>query len=245
MIDGQKVSKIGMNDALEMIKGAVNTDITLQIERNNTLFMKTLTRKKVAPEAIKMDILRMKHNKKIGYIRLQSFIESTPNELYIALVKDKKEYDMLVIDLRNNPGGLIKSAIQVMEMLSSKGDTLMYMTDKNSKKEIKSSKNGVLNTFDKQIYVLQNKYTASASEILSSYLRHKNAIIIGETSYGKGSAQRTYTLPDGDFVKLTFSLWYDASGKSIDNQGIKPDIEIIDKTPFDDNDMLMDYILEL
>ncbi|MBC7196150.1 MAG: peptidase S41, partial [Deferribacterales bacterium] len=164
----------------------------------------------------------------IAYVRLTSFKEDASNEIKDALKKLSKEnYKGIVLDLRNNPGGLLTEAVNVSNLFLPSGKTVVFTKDRDGKEN--HLKTSAFNDFDSKtpLVVLINEGSASASEIVAGALQdYKRAIIIGQTSFGKASVQTIIPLADGSAIKLTTARYYTPNGRSIQGVGIKPDIEI-------------------
>lgn len=166
-----------------------------------------------------------------AYVKITSFIENTGRDLEKALIdheKNSKGVKGLVIDLRRNPGGLLDQAIRVSDLFLPEGKIVSTIGREKSKEEIVyASKKARFTNFP--LIVLMNEYSASASEIVAGALQdNKRAIIMGERSFGKGSVQSVVKLGDGSGLKLTVARYYTPSGKSIQAEGITPDIELQD-----------------
>lgn len=169
-----------------------------------------------------------------GYIRLTSFIENSAPEIEKALKqiqKDHKEIKGLIIDLRRNPGGLLDQAIKISDFFLEQGVIVSTIgRNKREKEVVHAKKDGTYSGFP--IIVLINEYSASASEILAGALQdNKRALVMGQQSFGKGSVQSVVKLGDGSGLKLTVARYYTPSGKSIQAEGIKPDVMIEDVDP--------------
>ncbi|HEX3755154.1 MAG TPA: S41 family peptidase [Rhizomicrobium sp.] len=226
-VDGQPIAGMSQDDAINKMRGPAGTKITLTILREGEKkpFDVTLTR-----AVVQVDAATWRREGDIGYIRLPGFNEQTADGLEKAVRELKKQIGPgvkgYILDLRNNPGGLLDQAVQVSddflpsgEIVSTRGrhpeDTLRY-----------DAKPGDI-TDGKPVVVLINAGTASASEIVSGALQdHKRATIIGMTSFGKGSVQTILPLEGGGALRLTTARYYTPSGHSIQAQGIIPDIQV-------------------
>jgi len=231
---GDYIVKIGKNqvqgkslmEAVKLMRGPVGTSIDLTIRRKNVkkpLEFK-ITRKIIQVQSVSSEIISKEKN--IGYIRLKSFNENSDNQFLKSIKKFEKNSKIksYIIDLRNNPGGLLTQAINITdfflddgEIVSTKGrnisETRKFFARRGD--EIKG----------KPIIILINNGSASASEIFAGALKdHKRAIILGENSYGKGSVQSIIPLRNGGGMRLTISKYYLPSGKSISEVGVTPDI---------------------
>ena len=218
-IDGKTVNGLPLSDVAALVKGPENTFVQITILRNKDKFIKKVMRKEIKIKTVKSSM-----DKNIGYIQIVSFSEDTAQEFMDAYT-DLQNQGMqgLVLDLRNNPGGLLGACVDIAKNLVPKGD-IVSIVDKDGNKEVYSSD---LEQVQYPVAVLINKNSASASEILSGAIQDtKSGVIIGETSYGKGSVQTILPMMDDDAVKLTIAKYYTPSGRSIDGVGITPDIEV-------------------
>ena len=224
-VDGTPAKEITISEIVKKIKGPKGTSVTLTILRKGSpkpIDFK-LVRNVIPIESVKYIML----NSKYGYVRIYNFTEKTTYDLEDALDKlesGETEFKGLIMDIRDNPGGLLPQAIGVSELfleegtiLSIKGrlekHTQIYNAHKNEKKR------------DYPIIVLINGGSASASEIVAGALQdNKRALVLGTTSFGKGSVQTVKTMRDGSGLKFTIARYYTPSGRSIQAKGIKPDI---------------------
>jgi carboxyl-terminal processing protease len=231
-----------------MLRGLVGTKVKLGIAREgeDEPLEITITRAIITVEAVKF---RSEGN--VGYIKLISFSEQAEKGIKKAIKNLKSEIgsDKLIgyiLDLRNNPGGLLGQSIAVTDSFLNSGE--IVSTKGRDKSDIGSFKasNGDL-TNNKPIIVLINRGSASASEIVAGALQdHKRAIIIGEQSYGKGSVQTVFPLNDKSAIRLTTALYYTPSGDSIHKVGITPDIEILnDRNSENKIDNQLNHALDL
>ncbi|WP_028950206.1 S41 family peptidase [Sulfurihydrogenibium subterraneum] len=223
-IDGEPTDKMTLFQAVKKMRGKPGTKVTLTIFRKGVEkpFKVELVRDIIKVKSVKTKELE---NGKIGYIRLTQFQENSAEEFEKAL-KSFKNKEGIIIDLRNNPGGLLTSAVSIADMLLPKGKLIVYTQgrDPKNREEFYSQSEPVV---DKKIpiAVIVNKGSASASEILTGALKDNNrAIIVGDTTFGKASVQTLIPLPDGAGVKLTVAHYYTPNGNLIMNKGITPDI---------------------
>ena len=223
-IDGEPTDKMTLFQAVKKMRGKPGTKVTLTIFRKGIEkpFKVELVRDIIKVKSVKTKELE---NGKIGYIRLTQFQENSAEEFEKAL-KSFKNKEGIIIDLRNNPGGLLTSAVSIADMLLPKGKLIVYTQgrDPKNREEFYSQSEPVV---DKKIpiAVIVNKGSASASEILTGALKDNNrAIIVGDTTFGKASVQTLIPLPDGSGVKLTVAHYYTPNGNLIMNKGITPDI---------------------
>lgn len=219
-VDGVPVTQMAFDEVATHVRGQAGTDVVLTIMRDNANQDITITRDNIKLKTVGHKML----DNNIGYIQIVSFSEDTANEFNEAY-NDLKNQGMkaLVLDLRNNPGGLLTTCVEIAKKLVPKGE-IVSIVDKQGNKETYSSS---LETPEYPLAVLINKNSASASEILSGAIQDTKAgTIIGNTSYGKGSVQTILPMFEDDAVKLTIAKYYTPSGRSIDGTGITPDIEI-------------------
>ncbi|WP_302487182.1 S41 family peptidase [uncultured Megamonas sp.] len=219
-VDGVSVKEMAFDEVAAHVRGEVGTNVVLTIMRNNTNQDITITRDNIKLKTVGHKML----DNNIGYIQIVSFSEDTANEFNDAY-NDLKNQGMkaLVLDLRNNPGGLLTTCVEIAQKLVPKGE-IVSIVDKQGNKETYTSS---LEAPEYPLVVLINKNSASASEILSGAIQDTKAgTIIGNTSYGKGSVQTILPMFEDDAVKLTIAKYYTPSGRSIDGIGITPDIEI-------------------
>ncbi len=219
---------MSLMEAVKLMRGKPGTKITIWIMRKGWQKPKpfTITRAIIKIKSVKYRIL----NGTIGYIRLATFQATSPSEFKKALKKvlSHKNLEGLIIDLRNNPGGLLDTAVEISDYFLPKGDLIVYtkgrIPDSNEKFY---AENPPMVSTKIPIVVLVNQGTASAAEILTGALRYNDrAIVVGEKTFGKGSVQTLYPLEMGYAVKLTTAKYYMPNGKCIDGKGIVPDIKV-------------------
>ena len=221
-IDNTSVGYENYSEAIELIRGKENTQVNLTIYSPTTKETKDVkvTRKSISVPTVAHTVLK----DNIGYIKISGFEEVT-YEQYANAYNDlkKKGVKSLIIDLRDNPGGLVDSVAKVADDIIPKG-IMTYTEDKKGKKEYIYSKDGEL---DMPLVVLVNGGSASASELLSGAIQDTGkGTIVGENTYGKGVVQTTYSMNDGSAVKITTAKYYTPKGVCIDGIGIKPDVVV-------------------
>jgi carboxyl-terminal processing protease len=215
-------------DAVKLMRGPVGSSIDLTIRRKKVkkpLEFK-ITRKIIQVQSVSSEIISK--NKNLGYIRLKSFNENSDKQFLKSLKKFEKNTKIkgYVIDLRNNPGGLLTKAINITDFFLNDGEIVSTKGRNVSETRKFFAKRGD-ETNGKPVIVLINYGSASASEIFAGALKdHKRAIILGENSYGKGSVQSIIPLRNGGGIRLTISKYYLPSGKSISEVGVTPDIVV-------------------
>ena len=225
-IDDEQVQGKSLMEAVKLMRGPVGTSINLTVRRKNIkkpLEFK-ITRKIIEVQSVSSEVISNKKN--IGYIRLKSFNENSDNQFLKSVKKFEKNSKIkgYVIDLRNNPGGLLTQAINITDFFLDDGEIVSTKGRKISETRKFFARKGD-EIKGKPIVVLINNGSASASEIFAGALKdHKRAIILGENSYGKGSVQSIIPLRNGGGMRLTISKYYLPSGKSISEVGVTPDI---------------------
>ena len=225
-IGEEQVQGKSLMEAVKLMRGPVGTSIDLTVRRKNVkkpLEFK-ITRKIIEVQSVSSKIISEEKN--IGYIRLKSFNENSDNQFLKSVKKFEKNSKIkgYVIDLRNNPGGLLTQAINITDFFLDDGEIVSTKGRKISETRKFFARKGD-EIKGKPIVVLINNGSASASEIFAGALKdHKRAIILGENSYGKGSVQSIIPLRNGGGMRLTISKYYLPSGKSISEVGVTPDI---------------------
>lgn len=227
-VDGLPTGPMTMNDVLLHLRGEVGTPVTLSILRgSNIKFDVTLIRALIEVPTVKYGMIE---GSKTGYVRLIQFTPETASRLQVAIDFFKSsDYKGLIVDLRDNPGGLITSAVDVANKFISQGpivSTKSRLLFENH--QFTSSKDTTTVNTDIPIVVLINKGSASASEIVSGALKDYHiAYLVGERTYGKGSVQQVIPLSNTDGIKLTMARYYTPSDVNIDKIGIPPDLEVL------------------
>ncbi len=227
-LDEKPVKGMTLADAVKIMRGKPGSDITLTVirEGEGAPLKVTITRDIIKVQSVKSRILEEGY----GYLRISSFQSPTGEALKAAVKKlkeeNKKELKGVVLDLRNNPGGVLNAAVSVSDAFLESG--LIVYTEgriENSEMKFNASPDDVLN--GAPMVVLINAGSASASEIVAGALQdHKRAVIMGEKSFGKGSVQTILPTSNGGAVKLTTARYYTPSGRSIQAEGIEPDIKL-------------------
>jgi carboxyl-terminal processing protease len=225
-IDNVQVQGKSLSEAVDLMRGLVGTDIELTVRRRGVKKALTfnITREIIEVQSVKSDLLE----NNIGYIRLTSFNDNSSNQIkkQIKKLKENENLKAFILDLRNNPGGLLSQAIKISDFFLDNGEIVSTKSRKKSDNRKWFARRGDI-TEGKTLVVLINYGSASASEIVAGALKdHKRAIIIGEKSYGKGSVQSIIPLKNKGAIRLTVSKYYLPSGKSISEVGVKPDIEV-------------------
>ncbi|MBR2299170.1 MAG: S41 family peptidase [Alphaproteobacteria bacterium] len=227
-IDGETVIGLNLNEAVAKMRGKIGTKVKLSIRREGEKpFDVTLKRQEIKIQSVKTDI----KEDDILYIRISSFTEDNDKAIKKAYADvSKKLGDKLaglVIDVRNNPGGLLDQAIAVSDLFLDKGE-IVSTRSRNEQDNVKYSAHAGDISNGLPIVVIINEGSASASEIVAGALQdHHRAIILGEKSFGKGSVQTVVPLGDFGAMRLTTARYYTPSGRSIQAKGIEPDIEVL------------------
>jgi len=225
-INDIQVQGKSLSEAVDLMRGPVGSGIELTIRRrgNKKALIFNVVREVIQIQSVKADLLE----KNIGYIRLTSFNENSGKQIEQEIKKLEKNEAVksYILDLRNNPGGLLSQAIKISDFFLDNGEIVSTKSRKASENRKWFAKNGDL-TNGKTLVVLINYGSASASEIVAGALKdHKRAILIGENSFGKGSVQSIIPLKNDGAIRLTIAKYYLPSGKSISEVGVSPDIEI-------------------
>ncbi|MDC0124870.1 S41 family peptidase [Candidatus Pelagibacter sp.] len=225
-IDNVQVQGKSLSEAVDLMRGLVGTDIELTVRRRGVKKALTfnITRKIIEVQSVKSDLLE----NNIGYIRLTSFNDNSSNQIKkkIKKLKENENLKAFILDLRNNPGGLLSQAIKISDFFLENGEIVSTKSRKKSENRKWFARKGDI-TDGKTLVVLINYGSASASEIVAGALKdHKRAIILGKNSYGKGSVQSIIPLKNKGAIRLTVAKYYLPSGKSISEVGVRPDIEV-------------------
>ena len=225
-IDDTQVQGKSLIEAVELMRGPVGSGIELTVRRGGVKKALTFTiiREIIQIQSVKSDLIE----ENIGYVRLTSFNENSAEQIKkkIKELEKNKKIKAYILDLRNNPGGLLSQAIKISDFFLNDGEIVATKSRQVSENRKWFANQGDL-TNGKSLIVLINYGSASASEIVAGALKdHKRAILIGENSYGKGSVQSIIPLKNKGAIRLTVAKYYLPSGKSISEVGVSPDIEV-------------------
>ena len=225
-INDTQVQGKSLSEAVDLMRGPVGSSIELTVRRRGEKKALTfnITREIIEIQSVKSELLE----ENIGYIRLTSFNENSSDQIekQIKKLKKNKNLNSFILDLRNNPGGLLNQAIRISDFFLENGEIVSTKSRKKSDNRKWFAKKGDI-TDGKTLLVLINYGSASASEIVAGALKdHKRAIVVGENSYGKGSVQSIIPLKNRGAIRLTVAKYYLPSGKSISEVGVRPDIEV-------------------
>jgi len=234
-LDGEAVMGMNLNDAVERMRGAPGSEITLEIRRKNEkeLLTFTLARAEIKVASVRTEML----SGDVGYVRITQFQEHTGSELATAIEDWRAKGDLngIILDLRNNPGGVLDAAVEVVDSFVSQG-LIVYTKGRTPSAEVSYSATNHTAAGSVPVVVLINGGSASASEIVAGALQdHQRAVIVGTQSFGKGSVQSVLPITEDRAVKLTTARYFTPNGRSIQAQGIKPDIwvEQSEVTPYE------------
>tara|TARA_E500000331_G_scaffold237975_1_gene228335 strand:+ start:3075 stop:4217 length:1143 start_codon:yes stop_codon:yes gene_type:complete len=225
-IDGKQVQGKSLMEAVKLMRGPVGSETMLTVRRKGKKQAIEFKVKRAIIEVKSVDAKILGDKKDIGYIKLKSFNENSDEQFVekIKVFESKNKLKGYILDLRNNPGGLLSQAINIADVFLEKGE----IVSTKGRKIIETRKFFARPGDDvkgKPVIVIINKGSASASEIVAGALKdHKRAILLGETTYGKGSVQAVIPLKNGGGMRLTISKYYLPSGKSISEVGVTPDI---------------------
>ena len=248
-IENEQVQGKTLMEAVKLMRGPVGTSIELTIRRKGIKKPLTFKVKRQIIEVKSVESKLLGEKKDIGYVKLKSFNENSDKQ-FIKEIKNYEKQKIVgyIIDLRNNPGGLLNQAVSITDFFLEKGEIVSTKGRRISetRKFFARAGDGVKG---KPIIVLINNGSASASEIFAGALKdHKRAIILGENSYGKGSVQSIIPLKNGGGIRLTISKYYLPSGKSISEVGVSPDIIVEEQSQFkldSEKDNQLNYAIKL
>ena len=248
-INDTQVQGKSLTEAVDLMRGPIGSGIELTVRRRGEkkAIVFNIVREIIQIQSVKADLLE----KNIGYIRLTSFNENSGEQIRkkIKELEKNKKTKAYILDLRNNPGGLLSQAIKISDFFLDNGEIVSTKGRKTSENRRWFAKKGDL-TSGKTLIVLINYGSASASEIVAGALKdNKRAILLGETSYGKGSVQSIIPLKNDGAIRLTVAKYYLPSGKSISEVGVTPDIEINEESDDfrikTDTDNQLNYAIKL
>ncbi|MBI4652836.1 S41 family peptidase [Candidatus Kuenenbacteria bacterium] len=248
-IDNLDTTNMILEEAVNKIRGKNGTQVVLTIKRNDFLEFKeiTITRAKIHIQSVKLEPIE--NHKEIAYLKIRQFNENIKSEFREAINKILSQEEKpkgIIIDLRNNPGGLLDASVDIANYWLPRDIVVVKEKFDGQEKEYKTLDNPILDKF--QTIILINQGSASASEIFAGALQdYKKATIVGERTFGKGCVQKVEDLRGGSMLKLTIADWLTPLGRRINDKGIDPDIKI-EMTPKDyeqDKDPQMEKAIEL
>ncbi len=226
-INGKPTKNMSLMEAVKLLRGPKGTKVTISILRKGWTELKdiTLVRDVIPIKSVRYRTVEPGY----GYVRISNFQEKTPRELVKALEaleKENKPLKGLIIDLRNNPGGLLDAAVKVADEFIDHG-LIVYTEGRIKQQNMRFEATPNRRKHPYPIAVLVNEGSASASEIVAGALQdHRRAIIVGMPTFGKGSVQTIIPLPDGSAIRITTAQYYTPSGRSIQAKGIEPDVVV-------------------
>jgi len=237
-LDGEAVMGMTLSDAVDRMRGEPGSEITLEVRRKNEkeLLTFTLERAEIKVASVRTETL----SGGIGYIRITQFQEKTGPDLNKAIEKwtrAEEPLNGLILDLRNNPGGVLDAAVEVSDAFINDG-LIVYTQGRAMNSELRFSATAKTAAASIPVVVLINGGSASASEIVAGALQdHKRAVIVGTRSFGKGSVQSVLPITDDEAIKLTTARYFTPNGRSIQAQGIEPDIRVeqSEVTPYENS----------
>ena len=223
-IDDTSTEGLDINDAVNLIRGPVDTDVKLTVRRDVETLEFTVTRAIIALPVVRHDI-RQEGGQTIGYIRLSQFSSRAAEEMQAAIEDlEAANVDGYVLDLRSNPGGLLFSSTEIARMFIDRGD-IVSVADREGERDVISASGSAIS--DKPMAVLVNGASASASEILAGALQDSDrGIVVGSQTFGKGSVQSVHPLSGGSGLAVTIARYRTPSGRDINHMGIEPDVKV-------------------
>ena len=230
-INGESAKGMSIVEATTRIRGEIGSEVKFSVARDGAPKLIDFKMKRVSIDvkSVKSELLEEKY----AYVKLNHFQEKTAQEVKAALKKmeGKRKIAGMILDLRNNPGGLLDEAVDTVNLFVDKGPIVSTIGRNQEEKDVKDAKSGIART-DFPMVVLVNGSSASAAEIVSGALKdHKRALVAGSRTFGKGSVQTVIPLADDVGLKLTIARYYTPSGVSIQAKGIEPDIQLDDIDP--------------
>ena len=226
-IEDDSTLDISLTEAVSRLRGKIGSTVNLTIFREE---LEAPLLVKIVRDIIKVQSVKKKiYKADIGYIKIRNFAKTTSKDLDIALAYlESKNITKLILDLRNNPGGLLNQAVEVTDRFLENENLIVYTKGRTEDQNMRFTTDDKINRTKHPMIILVNGGSASASEIVASAVKdYKRGTLIGETTYGKGTVQTWINLADNrGSVRITFARWVGPLGVSIDGQGIEPDIEI-------------------
>ncbi len=223
-IDGKPLKGLSIENTVKLIRGKKGTKVVLGIVRDEELLKVSLIRDKIEINVVDSRINNTIEGAKIGYLRLKQFNAKSPKEMSLSISKLEKQKPFgYVLDLRSNPGGLLEASIEIARQWINTGVIVSTKT-KDGITDIRKGKNRALT--NRPVVVLIDEGSASASEILSGAIKENDrGVLVGKKTFGKGLVQSVRSLPDGSGLTVTVAKYLTPSGKDINKNGIKPDIQ--------------------
>lgn len=220
-VDTTSTKGLDLKDVANLIRGKIGTYVKLTVLRGDKTRIVNVVRDEIKIKSIRTEKL----DNNIAYIKLISFISQNADDEMEDAVKNASDASAIILDLRNNHGGLLPNAISISNIFIDRGAIIVSIIDRNGNKQDFHSLTKSIS--DKPLVVLINGSSASASEILSGALKdHNRAILVGETTFGKGMVQKIFDLPNGSGINVTVSKYLTPNGTNINKKGISPDVEV-------------------
>ena len=242
-IEDESTLDMTLPDAVSRLRGDTGTPITITVYRKSFKAPKEFT---IVRDIIKVrSVVNKMYEKDIGYIKIRNFSKNTSSDLDTALADLKKKgITKLILDVRNNPGGLLNQAVEVTDRFLNKENLIVYTKGRSNEQNMRFTSHDKVAGVSYPMIILVNGGSASASEIVAGALQDLNrAIILGTTTFGKGSVQTIIPLSDGSALRLTTARYYTPSGRVIQENGIKPDI-LVEMKPLSKNKKKEDKVVE-
>ena len=240
-IDGESTQGMELFEAINLIRGQQGTGVRLLVRRHKTGETEELEiiRGVIPLESVRLTMLVGR----IGHLRVTSFSGTSKEELERALARFERSKGLgLVVDIRNNPGGLVSSVVEVTSQFIEEGLVLYQLDGQGNRRDWNAQPGGI--ALDVPMVVLMNNGSASASEVFAgAIMHHGRAPTIGVTTYGKGSVNNLWPLTDGSAVNFTIARWYTPSGELIEGEGVTPDI-MLEASEDDSEDLQLDLAIE-
>lgn len=220
-VNDKSINGLSLDSVAELIRGKAGTSVILQIKRDSKIFTKKVPRRQIHIMNVEYKML----NPDVAYIKITSFLsQDASKEMLEALAKTSSSKG-IIIDLRGNFGGLLQNAVLISNLFMDKG-IIVSVVDRNGAKEVIKAEQ-YMKISDKPIVLLVNRSSASASEILSGALKdNKRAVLVGDTTFGKGLVQRILELEDGSGINITIAKYLTPNGVDINKKGIEPDFKV-------------------
>lgn len=225
-VDGKRTANISVQAAVKLLRGQVGEAVVLTIDREGEP-VRNLEVERAVIEVDSVKTVEMLEDG-IAYVRLAKFTETAGRELHDAVEElQRQEMRALILDLRDNPGGLLPVAVEVADLFLEKSDLIVFTAGREGKRDTYQAHENPLMKDNIPIAVLVNSGSASASEIVAGALKdHQRAVLVGEKTFGKGSVQSVFSVRDGSAVRLTTAKYYTPSERLIHERGIEPDISV-------------------
>lgn len=235
-VNGEECTGMDLSVVASKVKGEEGTTVDLEIQRDGEIINKKIVRRKVEINRIEAKVL----DENVGYIQILAFDDGCSDEFEVKLEElSNKGIESLIIDLRDNGGGIVNEAIDIAELFVPKDKTIMREIGKNGKEEQTIAKEDIKVSSDINIVILANENTASASEIFIGALKDNNiAKVVGTKTYGKGVMQEVVPVSSGGALKVTIEEFHTPNGDVINKKGITPDLEVKENDDTDKDEQL-------